>query len=343
MATQYLNTEKLENKKKILEAHKVNIMDYLTQIKDEYMNLIKKDSWWGPRSDKFFESLKSYWYDFSAPEDAQSSNRGIIGNIETDFNNMINFIQNAIDLSLGKDVDAAKEIESINDETPNPDSKTGVAGAIGKISESESAPVVILPVTIEMPEKHQPESHDDNSAPSGELEYVGNSNIISTEVPVSVGKTYDLSQEDINYLAYVAMKEQASPEGAKIELSLILNRYEQNNRGYDNVRDYVKNCGWWSSSSTSNYKYPGDEYVAIAEDVLLDGNRYLPNNVVEHDYIGDITSVKVNGVSIDPSDRSAYVPYETVIKNCYGATYTFVGFAPTSEWGVKGDPFGYIS
>lgn len=200
MATQYLNTEKLENKKKILEAHKVNIMDYLTQIKDEYMNMIKKDSWWGPRSDKFFESLKSYWYDFSAPEDTQCSNRGIIGNIETDFNNMINFIQNAIDLSLGKDVDAAKEIESINDETLNSDSKTGVAGATVRVENDDSTSTTTSNPTPKDTENKSSEPKKEETT-NGSVPTVSPSNSGASR-NVSVGGFYP--SENNNENTYVA-------------------------------------------------------------------------------------------------------------------------------------------
>ena len=35
MAIQYLNTEKLQDKKAKLETHKINVLDYLTKIKEE--------------------------------------------------------------------------------------------------------------------------------------------------------------------------------------------------------------------------------------------------------------------------------------------------------------------
>ena len=149
-----------------------------------------------------------------------------------------------------------------------------------------------------------------------------NGNVIDTSEPVGTGTKYNLSESDLNYLAYVAMREQGSVEGAKLELSLMANLYEKN-----------KNSGWFGSSGTSNYYYPGDGYVDVVRDVLVDGNRYLASEVVEHDCLSDISSISTGS----SSNRSDYIPGETVIHNVYGADYVFVGFAPNG-----GDPFGYL-
>jgi len=164
-------------------------------------------------------------------------------------------------------------------------------------------------------------------------EIITNGNIISTSSPVEKGTSYSISDEDLNYLAYVAKREQGSVEGAKLELSLMVNLYEKNKSKYKNVVDYVKRSGWFGSRSTQNYKYPGNDYVNVAKDVIKDGNKYLPSNIVEHDCLSDITSINTGS----KSNRSNYIPGKTVIKNKYGATYVFVGFAPNG-----GDPFGYL-
>ena len=159
-------------------------------------------------------------------------------------------------------------------------------------------------------------------------------NVIDTSKPVTTVAGYNLSDDDLAYLAYVAMREQGSVEGAKMELSLMANLYEKNKSNYSNVRDYVDNSGWFASSSRSGYNYPGDEYYSAAKDVLNSGNRYVATNVDEHDCISDISSISTG----DKDDRSNYIPGETVIHNRYGSTYTFAGFAPNG-----GDPFGYIN
>ena len=158
-------------------------------------------------------------------------------------------------------------------------------------------------------------------------------NTIDTTNPVAKANPYNLSDDDLKYLAYVASKEQGTVEGAKIELSLMANLYEKDKNKYSSVRDYVDNSGWFASSSRSGYEYPGDSYYNAAKDVLSNGNRYVPSNVVEHDCLSDITDVE-NG---DINDRSSFVPGKTVLSNKYGAKYVFVGFAPDG-----GDPFGYL-
>lgn len=158
-------------------------------------------------------------------------------------------------------------------------------------------------------------------------------NVIDTTKPVTTGAKYNLSDDDLAFLGYVASSEQGSVDGAKLELSLMANLYEENKDHYSSVRDYVENSGWFGSSYGSEYNYPGDEYIDVTKDVLVNGNRYLNSNVVEHDYLGDIVSCSTG----DVYDKSCYVPEETVLENQWGAKYVFVGFAPND-----GDPFGYL-
>ena len=158
-------------------------------------------------------------------------------------------------------------------------------------------------------------------------------NVLNVSSPVTTGDKYNLSEDDLAHLAYVAYREQGSVDGAKLELSLMANLYEKNKNKYSSVRDYVDNSGWFASGSRTGYSYPGDDYYSAAKEVLNDGNRYLESNVVEHDCLSDIQSISTG----DVSNRSDYIPGETVIKNRYGSTYVFVGFAPNG-----GDPFGYI-
>ena len=163
--------------------------------------------------------------------------------------------------------------------------------------------------------------------------YVLNGNVLDTTNPVTTGEKYELSDDDLAFLGYVASSEQGSVDGAKLELSLMANLYEENKNNFSSVRDYVENSGWFGSSYGSEYSYPGDEYIAVAKDILVNGNRYLNSNVVEHDYLGDIVYCSTG----DVYDTDSYVPGETVLENQWGAKYVFVGFAPNG-----GDPFGYL-
>lgn len=341
MAKQHLNTELLEQKKQQLENHKNNINDYLIQIREEYMKLISNDLWLGHRSDVFFESLKAYWdtgVDPSFIGPVALDQMGIVGQINSDFATMINFISAAIDKSLGKDTEAANEIESTIGETPNIEGGASVAGANAVVGNNETpAPTTPAPQTT------QPETNADVRYASDK-----NSNyVIDTSTPVRTGKKYSISEEDKKYLAYVAFKEQGSVEGAKVELSLIANRYEQEGGKYDNVRDYVENSGWFSDYSTTGYKEPDAAYVEAVNDVLIDGNRYVPENVVQHYYLPSATKVVVNGVELDRNidangyahyDKSQFIPGQTEIYENSSTHWTFIGFAPNS-----GDPFGYYS
>ena len=166
---------------------------------------------------------------------------------------------------------------------------------------------------------------------TGDIEL--NGSVIDTSNPVGTGTAYNLTDNEIAFLAYVAKREQGSVEGAKLELSLMLNLYEKNKSIYSSVTDYVERSGWFAKNSRTNYTYPGDDYVAAANEVIRQGNRYLPSNVVEHDCLSDITYISTG----NPNKRSDYVPGKTVIHNRYGATYLFQGFAPNN-----GDPFGNL-
>ena len=169
------------------------------------------------------------------------------------------------------------------------------------------------------------------SAGTGQVKLIDGS-VVDTSDYVELGQKYNLSDEDLAYLAHVAIREQGSLGGAKMELSLMANLYEKNKNNYSSVVDYVKHSGWFASRSLSDYSYPGDDYFNAAKEVLNEGHLYVPSNVIEHDYMGDISSISTGSVN----NRSDYIPGKTVIHNTMGATYTFIGFAPNN-----GDPFGY--
>ena len=166
-----------------------------------------------------------------------------------------------------------------------------------------------------------------------------NGNVIDTSKPILIGHKYtNLSENQIKRLAWIAKREQGSIEGAKVELSLMANLTESRRSDY-NIYNCVMYSGWFGNTSSvpSNPQYNREfteEYVKVAKEVLVEGKRYLPTNVVEHDYIGDISRLSTGG---SKWTRSNYIPYQTTISNIYGARYVFVGFAPNG-----GDPFGYL-
>ena len=164
-------------------------------------------------------------------------------------------------------------------------------------------------------------------------------NVIDTSIPVFIGghKYTDLTEIQKKQIAYLAYLEQGTPEGAKVELSLMANLTEDRRSDYD-IYDYVMNSGWFGPVDEIPYNPEFDwdfteEFVELVEMILVNGERYLPTNICEHDCFSDISSISTGSVY----DESDYIPNETVIYNDFGAIYVFVGFAPNG-----GDPFGYL-
>ena len=179
---------------------------------------------------------------------------------------------------------------------------------------------------------------DDDNSQSSEVtgKIVTDANgVIDTSKPVFKGTKYNVTEDDLVFLAYIGCREQGSPEGAKLEISQICNLFESSYNGgrYTDLKTFVQNCGWYGSlEKNSNYSNPGNAYVEVARSVVQEGNRYLTSNVVEHDCLSDIASI-----STGSNERANYIPGQTVCHNKYGANYVFVGFAPNG-----GDPYGYL-
>lgn len=156
-------------------------------------------------------------------------------------------------------------------------------------------------------------------------------------------KTYDLTYVQIQKLANLCKQEQGSVEGAKAEASLMANiletqSYYKNKYGND-IYSFARNSGWFSKAAYWMDNGDASSTYSIAiQDVLVNGNRTLPQFVDEHDCLADIKSATNNGKPINIHDRSAYKQDVTIIKNRYGSTYTFWSF-PTPY----GDPFGYTN
>ncbi|MBQ3321198.1 glucosaminidase domain-containing protein [Candidatus Saccharibacteria bacterium] len=172
--------------------------------------------------------------------------------------------------------------------------------------------------------------------------------------------TYSLSDGQLKGLLAIAKREQGDDNlpGVKFEASIFANLYERNTKdstfNASGLVDYVRNGGWFGSTSEyseSYSNYTQEEFNAI-KDVLVNGRRVIPQQVVEHDCIGDLEWVELNGEKHYSGnaggchgtglyDKSLYVSGKTKIHNVYGATYTFYDF-PTSGDMDSGDPFGYF-
>ena len=153
---------------------------------------------------------------------------------------------------------------------------------------------------------------------------------------------YKLTSTQIAKLARLCVQEQGNLAGVKAEASLMANLLETNaarQRKYgtdgNGLYNYVRNGGWfYKASYFMDHGSATPAQVAAVKDVLVNGNRTLPQYVDEHDCISDIKSISTG----DKSDRSDYIKGKTVIRNRYGSTYTFYCFPAAGC-----DPFGYTA
>lgn len=150
-------------------------------------------------------------------------------------------------------------------------------------------------------------------------------------------KKYVLTNVQVRGLASLCLQEQGTLKGVMYEASLMANLFEKQTK-YKTLVDYVLKSGWFAKAETYYNKMNAETtYQDAVKKVLCDGIRVLPVWVDEHDCFSDIKSATNNGKSIAKTDRSSYKKGVTVIKNNYGSTYTFYGFADS-----KSDPFGAI-
>ena len=155
---------------------------------------------------------------------------------------------------------------------------------------------------------------------------------------------YQLTETQLKQITALAIHEQGTAKGAAAEASLMANRFELYGKKYgsgaNGLVNYVANSKWFANAekNMSDYKVITSSAYNAVKKVLVDGKRTLPKYVDEHDCFSDLTSVKTNGSQITKTNRSMYKSFNTIIKNRYGATYTFYSF-PDS----KSDPFGYTS
>lgn len=151
-------------------------------------------------------------------------------------------------------------------------------------------------------------------------------------------KKYNLSNAQIKGLASLCLQEQGTLKGVMFEASLMANLFEKQTK-YKTLVDYVLKSGWFAKANTYyNKMNAGTQYQNAVKQVLCDGLRVLPTWVNEHDCFSDIKSVTNNGKSIAKTNRTSYKKGVTLIKNTYGSTYTFYGFADSNS-----DPFGATS
>ena len=152
---------------------------------------------------------------------------------------------------------------------------------------------------------------------------------------------YNLNDKQLRGIANILKHEQPGKSGMMAEASQLANLTDKGGNSKATPENIVKKAtsGWYRNGS-SRYNAGTNDKTAIeaARQVLVEGKRTLPRYVDEHDYLGDIVSVKTNGSSVNKKDVSKYVPHKTVIRNSMGSTYTFY-----TQPNKNADPFGYTS
>ena len=153
---------------------------------------------------------------------------------------------------------------------------------------------------------------------------------------------YALNDQQLKGIANILQHEQPGLEGRMAEASLMANLVDKTGDEKATVDNLIKKAtGGWFASGKSRFNNPGNpEQISIdaARTVLVEGKRTLPRYVDEHDCFSDLEWVKNNGTNIKKTDRSAYIPHQTKLKNIYGASGTFHSFPNSGS-----DPFYYTS
>ncbi len=175
----------------------------------------------------------------------------------------------------------------------------------------------------------------------------------SSDSPYS-STSFSLSDGELYGMIHMAKNEQGSVEGIKFELSLMANKADQ--AGRSDIVSYIRNSSWFASSTRNSYSESrgslSDAEIQAGREVLINGNRSIPPQIVEHDCIGDIDWLELDGQRYYASGAGGcrgtglfrseyYVSGKTKIHNVYDSTYIFYTF-PASGDINSGDPFGYF-
>lgn len=166
-----------------------------------------------------------------------------------------------------------------------------------------------------------------------------------------MSKKYSLTNSQIKNLAIICYRQQGNNDaGIRACASHMCNYYEKwQSKKYSNPYDCTLKSGWyWNESKNKKWikQHPSvpQSVINAVKDVIVNGNRNIPDYVDEYDCLSDIASISNNGTKYTGSNaqkRSLYIKDVTKITNVYGSNYTFYCFPD----GVNGycDAFGYIS
>lgn len=170
---------------------------------------------------------------------------------------------------------------------------------------------------------------------------------------------YKLSDYQLRHLAIICYREQGSNDaGVRACASHMCNYFERHQRkNFKDVYECTFASGWyWSKARNEAWvaAHPDvpTSVIDAVRDVIVNGNRNIPEYVDEYDCLADIAMIINDGKSYTREkdkayimNRANYIKDKTIIQNVYAEgvhdRYTFYCFPD----GIGGscDAFGYIS
>ena len=171
-----------------------------------------------------------------------------------------------------------------------------------------------------------------------------------------MSKKYKLSDTQIRHLSILCFRESGNIiAGVKAVASQMCNYYEKwQTKNFSSLYECVFGSGWyWSKAKNEQWvkEHPNvpQAVVDAVKDVIVNGNRTLPEYVDEYDCLEDIGTIINDGVAHTEKsyiqNRANYHKDKTIIRNIYaegpGDKYTFFCFPDGADGHC--DAFGYIN
>jgi peptidoglycan hydrolase-like protein with peptidoglycan-binding domain len=153
-------------------------------------------------------------------------------------------------------------------------------------------------------------------------------------------KKYSLTETQLKKITRLCVQEQGNLNGIRAEASLMANQLEtsaarQKKYGTNGtgLYNWVRNGGWfYRAAYFMDYGSANQTQIEAVRNVLVNGKRFFPQYIDEHDCISDIKSISTGS----KGNREDYQKNKTIIRNVMGSTYTFYCFPAAGC-----DPFGY--
>ena len=172
------------------------------------------------------------------------------------------------------------------------------------------------------------------------------------------GRKYDLTDAQLRGIISMVKNENGETlEMVKTEATLMAGVYEYYRKEpytADGLVQYlstpIADGGWfatWHNYDESFSGFSQEEYDAV-KDILVNGNRTMPPEILEHDCIvtekctGGVERAFNDGVEFDIYDYSQYVSGKTLLKQGGDLHGQWIFYKFADDQLKKGDPFGYL-